>query len=77
MLGLFSELSSLFGKQDKIALNKNLNKLDSEFFIDLDALESIKSTDNNKLLGASFDVIKGKQFDHTFFYVDLLGGAKD
>lgn len=77
MMGLFSELPTLFKKQDRILLSKNKNKRNAEIFIAQTSLDSIKSRDNNKLLGASFDVIKGQQFEYSFLYVDLLAGKRE
>jgi len=77
MMGVFSDLQMFFNKQQKNSLKRDVGKRTSEFFINESSLDNLKSSPKNKLLGASFDVIKGKQFEYTFLYVDLLGGNKE
>lgn len=76
LLGVFTDLSHLMNKTTQIAVDKNIEKLTAEVFLSNKSLESAKN-EKNKLIGASLDVIKGKQFEYSFLYVDLLGGDKE
>jgi hypothetical protein len=57
-------------------VDKNIEKLTAEVFLSNKSLESAKN-EKNKLIGASLDVIKGKQFEYSFLFIDLLGGDQE
>ncbi len=77
LLGLFSDLTVFMPKPQKIAISREIKNIDSEFFIAEASIRSLKNVENNRLYGASYDVIKGKQFNYSFLYVDLSGAKKE